>query len=154
MLSQTSELAIQILLCLLLEEDREPVPPRRIASVLDASPTYLAKVAGILTKAGILRAVRGVHGGVIIAKDPAKISLLEVVESCQGKILGDYCSSIVDDFSLVCSYHEAMFELHKAVITVLGRWTIADLAEKPCPHESIRESIDCKMAWCRKKSTA
>jgi Rrf2 family protein len=149
MLNKTSELGIQMLVYLALKGGNEPVAPRQIADLLDASPTYLSKVAGTLAKAGILRAVRGVKGGVTLAKNPDEVPLIEIIEACQGKVLGDYCEKS-DKLKLVCGYHEAMHHLHEAILEVLNKWTLGDIVKKPCPHESIRKKVSCKMVWCRK----
>jgi Rrf2 family protein len=147
MLNQTAELGIQVMLYLVLDAPRGPVAPREIATRLDTSPTYTSKVTGMLVKSGLLRAVRGARGGVLLERDPAAITLLEVVEACQGRVLPDYCQPH-DDLSVVCSFHEAMHELHMAITGVLERWTLAELAARPCPHESIRDSVECKLGWC------
>jgi Rrf2 family protein len=147
MLSKTSELGIQILIYLALKSEGEPIAPRQIAEHLGASPTYLSKIAGTLAKAGILRAVRGAKGGVVLARKPEQITLFEIVEACQGKILGDYCE-LFDDLTLVCGFHEAMHHLHHAILDVLNRWTLQDLVKRPRPNENIQEKVKCKMAWC------
>ena len=100
----------------------------------------------MLVRAGILRAQRGAHGGVHLERDGSTISLLEIVEACQGKILGDYCAPY-DDMTVVCSYHEAMNELHECITGVLSRWTLDDMTKRACPHESIRDAVPCKMKW-------
>ncbi len=148
MLNRTSELGIEMLAYLALKGGDEPVAPRQIAELLDASPTYLSKVAGTLAKNGILRAVRGVKGGVVLAMNPDEIPLIDIVEACQGKVLGDYCEKF-GDLNLVCGYHEAMHHLHEAILTVLNEWTLGDIIKRPCPHDSIKTKVKCKMAWCR-----
>ena len=67
MLTRTSEIAVKIMLHLVLHKSDDPVSPRVMAEKLDESPTYLAKITGILVKAGILRAQKGVTGGDIDA---------------------------------------------------------------------------------------
>lgn len=146
MLSKTSELAIQALVYLAIGDSEDHVSPVRIAGAIGASPTYTAKVTALLVRAGILRAMRGAKGGVQLERQPADISLIEIVEACQGRILGDYCTPH-DDMSVVCSFHEAMNELHQAIIGVLGKWTLAGLLERTCPGESIRDLVPCKMKW-------
>jgi Rrf2 family protein len=149
MLTQTAELGIQIMLYLALHGGSEPVPPRRIAGPSGASPTYAAKVTSLLVKAGLLRAQRGAHGGVMLARGPADITLLEVVEACQGVILADYCQPH-ENLKQVCGYHHAMHDLHEALTGVLRRWTLADIAKRPCPHEALRGKVDCKLQWLEK----
>ena len=53
--------------------------------------TFLAKIVSQLSAAGILRATRGAHGGVMLARPANDISLLEVVEAIDGSILLNEC---------------------------------------------------------------
>jgi Rrf2 family protein len=149
MLSRTAELGVQIMLYVVLKGEGAPVPPRQMAELLEASPTYTAKVANMLVKAGVLRAQRGARGGVFLDREPGAITLLEIVEACQGKVLADYCAPY-DDLAKVCAFHRAMADLHRGVTDVLQRWTLADIAAKPCPDKSIAGTVDCRLKWCRK----
>ena len=90
MLTQTTITALQALLYLQLHDRGAPIAPGEVAQVLGASSAYLAKINTQLVKAGVLRAHRGTRGGVTFARSPGEIPLLEVVEACQGRILGDY----------------------------------------------------------------
>ena len=144
MLTQTSETALRALVFLLVNKAEEPTPPSRIARHINASPSYTAKVTTALVKADILRAQRGMKGGVYLSRLPEQITLLEIVEACQGKVLADYCQDF-DRLELVCGFHRAMAELHQAIITTLKRWTLADLAKAPLPAAEIRDSVHCRM---------
>jgi Rrf2 family protein len=134
LLTRTSLSAVRTLVYLGLRTEVEPVPPRKIAEALKESPTYLAKVTGLLVKAQLLRAHRGVLGGVTLACDPDAISLLAVVEACQGNIVASYCSGGSDP-SQTCAFHQAGLELFNAVVRVLSKWTLADLLRQPFPAE-------------------
>ena len=152
MLTQTTETAYRVLISLALREDAEPVSPRELAARLNASPTYMAKITGLLVKANILRTRKGSQGGVSLAAAPGEITLLSIVEACQGKVLGDYCDGIgkAED---TCAYHQAMLELHDAITQTLMRWTVADLARKPGPSPVLQGKVNCKMACaCRSAS--
>jgi len=144
MLTKTSVSAVRALLYLSLNAEKGPVSPRRIAERIGESPSYMGKVTGLLAKAGILRAHRGVAGGVTLGCPPHELSLLAIVEACQGHLIADYCEDS-PDVDLVCSFHQAMLQLHDALVGVLSRWTLADLMEKPCPSKAIAEVVACKM---------
>ncbi len=62
-----------------------------IAEAFDASRHHLAKVHQRLTKAGLIKSNRGPAGGVTLAKDPAKITLLEIYEVIEGSMLCNPC---------------------------------------------------------------
>lgn len=148
MLTQTSELAIQTLLFLGLEGGNKPLSPRQISESIKCSPSYLAKTVRMLVRAGILRSVRGAHGGVLLARKPQDISLLEVVEACQGLLIGNYCQEIAQHRDPICSFHRAMKELHKATVGVLSKWSLEDLLVCPTsPYPQDHLMVGCKMAF-------
>lgn len=144
MLNETSVAGLRALQFLVAQPDSDPVSPRRIAEALGLSPSYLAKVVGQYTKAAILRSHRGAKGGVSLARDPSEITLREIVEACQGRILGRFCSTVIE-LDDVCGFHEAMAELHDVTTSVLERWTLADLAARPCPVGDLSCNEDCMM---------
>ena len=132
MLTQTTEAAVQALIHLVLLDREEPVSPRQIAEALSLSPSYLAKTTNLLVKANILRAHRGALGGVTLAHPSKSITLLEIVEACQGQVVGDYCREAENPLE-VCAFHTAMREVHQALVQTLSKWTLADLAAQPKP---------------------
>ena len=144
MLTKTSEMAIQALVYLARHENAGAIPPVRLAQRFGASPTYTAKVTNLLVKAGLLHSHRGPRGGVSLAKPAGEITLLEVVEACQGRILGDYCQEGAR-LSAVCAFHRAMVELQEAITGVLSRWTVGDIVARAGPAASLRGRVRCKM---------
>ena len=142
MFTKTAVSAIRALTYLGLNPDSGPVSPRHIAETLEESPTYLAKVVRHLVRAGILKAHRGSSGGVTLGRAPADITLLSIIEACQGTILGDFCAGKID-IAKTCAFHQAAFELHGAVVGVLSRWTLAGLLEKPRPSKVKNVILQC-----------
>ncbi|HET9836643.1 MAG TPA: Rrf2 family transcriptional regulator [Candidatus Angelobacter sp.] len=145
MITKTSLLATRALLC--LAEDRQglAIPPRSIALQLGESPAYMAKVLRSLVKAGILRAEHGSKGGVRLNKRPGEITLLAIVEACQGAIVASHCQD-VDDSSPTCAFHQAAIELRQGIIGVLSRWNLEQLARSPGPTECLPGGKQCIMA--------
>lgn len=148
MLTKTSETAILAMLYLLQEKPDTPVPPSQIAERLGTSATYLAKIMTLLGKAGLLRAHHGTKGGVTLSREPQAIPLLDIVEACQGRILGDYCQQH-EELHDVCAFHQAMAELHEAVVGTLSRWTLADLAKRPGPAPALADMVLCRLGRLR-----
>jgi Rrf2 family protein len=145
MLGKTSIAAIRSLMFLAAQDRGECWSPRRLADVLDESPTYLAKVVRHLVKQGILEAEKGVKGGVRLVRAPEEVTLLAIVEACHGTIVGDYCRSARPD-TAYCNFHRAALELHEAIRGVLGRWTLADLLRQPVAAGAALGSVPCLMA--------
>lgn len=73
-----------------LGEDKRAATSQ-IAQQQHIPPSFLAKIVSQLSVAGLLQTSRGARGGVSLARDPEKISLLEVVEAIDGPILLNEC---------------------------------------------------------------
>ena len=144
MLTKTSITALRMLVYIAKGQNGNPVAPAEAAAALGASATYLSKTNTDLAKAGILMAHRGTKGGVTLARTPDQITLLDVVEACQGRILGDYCTPH-DKLSQVCAFHHAMHELQAQIIATLSKWTLADMMRRPLPVEELRGKVQCRM---------
>ena len=149
MLTKTSLSAVRALLFVALHSEAQPWSPRAIAGHLSESPTYLAKVLRHLVRAGILKSYRGTAGGVSLERDPSDVSLLAIVEACQGTILRDICSDGAD-LAKTCAFHQAGAELHTAIVSVLSRWTLADFLERPGPDAAVAQDTQCLLAPCAK----
>jgi Rrf2 family protein len=150
MLGKTTVTAIRALLFLDQQEPGACLSPRRIAEALGESPTYLAKVLRHLVKAGVLRAERGAKGGVRMAVSPDQVTLLQVVQACQGTMVGNYCQSDVAG-QRACGFHQAAVELHDAITGVLSRWTLADLQVRPYRLDAagVRSTMPCLISGAR-----
>ena len=62
-----------------------------IAKEQEIPLSFLAKIVAQLSLAGILQTKRGAQGGVVLARDPGTITLLEVVEAIDGPIMLNEC---------------------------------------------------------------
>ena len=147
MLTKTSLSAVRALAFLGRNRRDRPWSPRSMAQQLGESPTYLAKVVRHLVRAGILTAHRGVTGGVVLHRPPEEITLLSIVEACQGAIPGDFCSD-ADDLSKTCAFHQAGAELHRAMVGVLSRWTLAHFLSNPKPSDVLTGRVRCWLGPC------
>lgn len=148
MLGKTSLSALRALLLLAQKGGSELWPPRRIAEELGESPTYMAKVVRHMVKSRILEAEKGAKGGVRLARRPEEVTLLSVVEACQGTLVGDYCRSTRPS-TAYCSFHIAALELHAAITGVLGRWTLAGLLERTQAMGAERDGVPCLIRLAR-----
>lgn len=142
MLTKTTITAIRTLIHIGLHADGRSLSVRRIAEHLGESPTYLAKVARDLVKAGILKAHQGVAGGLVLNRAPEAVTLLAIVEACQGTILAEFCQE-TRTLDGVCAFHVAAAELHKATVQSLSRWTLERLMEQPAPIGPAASDIPC-----------
>lgn len=147
MVNATSELGMKALLVIALESEGTPISPGWLAQRFEGSRSYLAKILGMLARAGLLRSLRGARGGFLLARPPEEITLLDVVEACQGLLVGNYCRALEAPGVATCAFHRAMEEVHRATRQALSRWTLADLMRRPTPERVGLAGPPCKMAF-------
>lgn len=70
---------------------RDYVPIREIADELGLSFHFLTKILQQLSERGLMISYRGPRGGVALARHPARITLLQVVEAIDGAELFSSC---------------------------------------------------------------
>ncbi|HYM58819.1 MAG TPA: Rrf2 family transcriptional regulator, partial [Solirubrobacteraceae bacterium] len=93
-----------------------PVPIGELARRRDIPVQFLEQLFAVLRRAGILKSQRGVKGGYSFARDPAEITVLEVVELLDGHLGAGA---------------EAIFaEAAAAARAILATATIADVVER------------------------
>jgi Rrf2 family protein len=80
LISRTSEYALRAVLWLVQEPERSQTT-RQIARATRTPPDYTSKVLQLLAKAGVVRSQRGLGGGFQLARVPAEITVLEVINA-------------------------------------------------------------------------
>ena len=65
-----------------------PVPLGELARRRDIPVQFLEQLFAVLRRAGLLKSQRGVKGGYTFGRDPASITVLEVVELLDGPVGG------------------------------------------------------------------
>lgn len=83
-ISTRSRYGLRLLLELMRHTDGKPVFLNEIAKNQDISEKYLSKLVIPLRGAGLIQSARGAHGGYVLAKDPERISLSEIIECLEG----------------------------------------------------------------------
>jgi Rrf2 family transcriptional regulator, cysteine metabolism repressor len=63
-----------------------PVPIGELARRRDIPVQFLEQLFALLRRAGVLRSQRGVKGGYSFARDPASVTVLELVELLDGPL--------------------------------------------------------------------
>jgi Rrf2 family protein len=95
-ITRQTEYAIRGLQELARRQEDAPVQLKVIAGACEVSEAFLAKIFQMLAQAGIVKSHRGVKGGFSIGRDPAEITLREIVEVCEGGIVLNHCLRKVD----------------------------------------------------------
>lgn len=90
-LSPAAELGIRGSVILAEQYGKGPTTLDTICSRRDLPKQYLVKIFASLARAGLVTPVRGKNGGYMLSRDPAQISLLQIVEAVEGPIALNYC---------------------------------------------------------------
>lgn len=108
-----------------------------LAEFHGVSPTYLLKHLQALSGAGIVATVPGPRGGYRLAREPAAISLLDIVLAVEGPAPAFRCSEIRQRgpdplparyFKAPCGINQAMLKAEKAYRAELAKVSMADIA--------------------------
>jgi Rrf2 family protein len=76
--SQTSEYALRVVVFLATLRGK-PATTRQIAAATKVPVGYLSKILQNLSRYGLVSSQRGLHGGSVLARDPAELSVFDVV---------------------------------------------------------------------------
>lgn len=66
--------------------EREPVSAQQIAADLNVSESHLGKVLQKLARDGMIESTRGAKGGFFFAKNPDKLTLLDIFVAIDGPL--------------------------------------------------------------------
>lgn len=91
--------------------------------------SFLAKIFQDLVKAGLVKSVRGAGGGFALVRPPAEISVLEIIEAIEGKIVFQRCKQLKPDCEHAggCALCGLFEQAQDGVKDVLLRTSLNDL---------------------------
>jgi Rrf2 family protein len=122
--------AVRAVLTLARTHGGDVVPARTIAREMDIPVRFLPQVLADLTRAGLVEARLGRSGGYRLTRDPAGISLLEVIEAVEGDarrqtcvLTGRRCGSSPEP----CDVHEVFTHAQVAILTQLADTSVGDI---------------------------
>ena len=103
-----------------------------IAEDYGISENHLMKVVHGLAQGGFVRTYRGKGGGLTLAKDPKDITIGSVVRHMEGPFKPVECFRTGNKCAITgaCDLPSILDEALLAFITVLDRYTLADLFER------------------------
>ena len=107
----------------------ESVSAREIATEYRIPAELLAKILQRLARKGLVVSQQGTHGGYVLARDPSKISIVDVVEALDGPIgitpceRGSSCEQIDR-----CSVKDPLMAVRAKMVRILSDTSIYELA--------------------------
>lgn len=105
---------------------------REIADELGLSFHFLTKILQQMTEAGFMESYRGPSGGVALAKDPRRISLLDLIDCIDGKTLFTECILGLKGCGerRPCPLHAEWVTRRAALRSLFERASLADVGQQ------------------------
>jgi len=103
-----------------------------IAKAASAPDLFVAKILQRLVHSGLVLSTRGVHGGFVLARDPATLTLLDVIELIQSNVAPRPCvlNPRACPFRESCPVHPIWVKIHRATERELRKVNFASLARQ------------------------
>ena len=158
MISQTVEYALRSIVTI-AQHEGQPCTAQQISKITHVPAPYLSKLMQRLVRAGIAKSQRGLHGGFVLIKEPAELSIWEVVDAVEPfKRIHECPLGIKSHGSTLCPLHRRLDNAMEMVEKQFRDTTIADvLAESgevtPLCQEKKTFQIQANIT-ARKRATA
>jgi len=115
---------------------------REIAEGTRSTPGYLIKVLQALAKVGILSAQRGSSGGFRLERDPAELSVLELINAIDPIERIRTCPLGLEAHGeCLCPMHQRIDDAMAAIEQSFGDSTIADLLAEPSASHPLCDAL-------------
>lgn len=131
-ITRATEYSIRAVLHLAERHPAPVVSKQEICEAAGVTPAFLTKILQPLIRGGIVRSKRGVAGGFCLAKDPEKLTLLDVMRASEEPLTLNLC--LITEHSCerncTCPVHDLWAEARDRIEEVFSRRSLADLARE------------------------
>ena len=115
--------------------ERYPAPvvsKQEICEAEGITPAFLTKILQPLIHEGIVRSKRGVSGGFALARDPTRLTLLDIMEAAEEPMLLNVCllENHPCERECTCPVHELWAEAREQLAEIFSRKSLAELVEE------------------------
>jgi Rrf2 family protein len=143
-LSKKADYALMAMKHLALRGDRASSSAREIAEQYNIPIELMAKVLQRLVQRGLLASHQGTRGGYHLARQPAQISVADVIQAIDGPVTVTACSTddeSCDQFAK-CNVRDPLWRVRARILAALGDCTIAELAmDTPPTPAPVRAAV-------------
>lgn len=132
-ISTRGRYALRMMLDLALHNSGEYITLKDISARQEVSVKYLEQIVSVLSKAGMLKSVRGPSGGYKLTKSPEQYTVGDILRVTEGSLAPVAClDSPQNDCprAEICATLGFWQELYDAVRGVVDKTTLADLADR------------------------
>ncbi len=152
MFSQTVEYALRAVVHLAYQAP-EAHTTAQIAEATRVPKDYLSKILQGLAREGIVRTQRGVGGGVALAKDPADLTILDVVNAVEPESVRRITTcplGLKTHGSRLCPLHKRLDNAVAMVESAFRQTTLAEVLAEPSESVPLCETPDAQKLKLRK----
>ncbi|MBR5226117.1 MAG: Rrf2 family transcriptional regulator [Clostridia bacterium] len=130
MISTKGRYALRIMVDLAQHDGMEPVSVREIAQRQDISGKYMEQIISVLSRAGLLRSVRGAQGGYHLAMTPDEMTVGMILRATEGDLAPAEC--VLDgaqhcDRRGACPSRTVFAKVYSAINSVIDSVTLREL---------------------------
>lgn len=142
-ISTKARYGFRVMLELALNYGNGPLRVSDIAKRQGLSARYIEQLIASLKGAGLVLAVRGVHGGYSLARPPGRIHLLEVFERLEGSLAQLECRSCPGTCSRdkTCVTRDVWTRMRRAVSEALEPVTLEEISASARARQRAAESM-------------
>jgi Rrf2 family protein len=131
--SKKTDYALRALFTLVDHYRGAPIPIRELARRNDVPKRFLEQIMLALKAQGWVDSVAGIRGGYLLAKNPSKITMGEVVRHFDGILAPIDCVSVTGyercSQEPVCKFRRVFLEARNYVAGVMDKATLAEVAK-------------------------
>lgn len=106
------------------------VSKQEICAAEGITPAFLTKIFQPLIRSGLVRSKRGVAGGFALARNPAQVTLLDVMKAVDEPLTLNLCllEGHPCERECTCPVHDLWTEARERLEEIFGRSSLAELA--------------------------
>ena len=131
-ISTKGRYALRLMVDLAMVGGGQPVSLRDVAHRQQLSDKYLEQIVTPLSRAGLVRSVRGAGGGYLLTREPEQYTVGDILRPLEGDLAPVECATDEGycERADQCVTLELWQEIHRAVAQVVDGTTLADLLER------------------------
>ncbi len=143
--STRTEYGIRIMVRLGRVYGNGPVSLSELAGLEHLPLSYLEQIAGQLRRSGLVQSRMGAHGGYLLGRPPASVTMAEIVTSLEGSLAPVSClaegEAECHSEAEECSAHSLWERLQDNITATLQATTVADLIKVNARSEVLVPSV-------------
>ena len=136
-LSTKGRYGTRSMLELALRRGSGPVLIKQVAAAQEIPGKYLEHVLTLLRGAGLVKAYRGPRGGYVLARDPADITLNQMLTALEGPVALVHCQEMPEECarSETCVTQDIWGDISKRMVSYMEGITLEDIVKMH--HEKV-----------------